>query len=393
MTAVTTTPALDVPPLAGFTVGVTAARRAAELGTMLERRGASVVHGPALRIVPVADDTRLRDATRDLIARPPHITVATTGIGYRGWVEAADGWGLGEDLLAALGSGTLLARGPKARGAIRASGLVDAWSPTSESTAEVLDHLLAGDLTGARIAVQLHGEPLPDVVEALEMAGAEVVQIPVYRWLPPADLGPLDRLLDCTLAGGIDALAFTSAPAAAGLLARAGERGVRAELVDAMRGSVLALAVGPVTAAPLEAVDVRTVQPQRSRLGAMVRTLEGEMPARARRLPVAGHHLELRGHAVLVDGELRSVPPAGMALLRALARRPGRVVARADLLRALPGGGGDEHAVETAIARLRSALGRPTLVQTVVKRGYRLALDPAGGPAPVGGHCVHGDIR
>lgn len=396
VTAVPTSPALDVPPLAGFTVGVTAARRAEELGTMLERRGAAVLHGPALRIVPVADDTRLEGATRDLIARPPDITVATTGIGYRGWVEAADGWGVGEDLLAALGSGTLLARGPKARGAIRASGLVDAWSPPSESSAEVLDHLLAGEagnVAGKRIAVQLHGEPLPDVVEALEIAGAEVVQIPVYRWLPPADLGPLDRLLDCTLAGGVDALAFTSAPAAAGLLARADERGVRAALIDALRGPVLALAVGPVTAAPLEAVDIRTVQPQRSRLGAMVRTLEGELPARARRLPVAGHRLELRGHAVLVDGELRSVPPAGMALLRALARRPGRVVARVDLLRALPGGGDDEHAVETAIARLRTALGRPKLVQTVVKRGYRLALDPAVGQVPVGGHCVHGEPR
>lgn len=56
--------------------------------------------------------------------------------------------------------------------------------------------------------------------------------------------------------------------------------------------------------------------------------------------------------------------------------RPGWVVARADLLRALPGGGTDEHAVETAMARLRTALGAPRLIQTVVKRGYRLALDP-----------------
>ncbi|QJY44893.1 uroporphyrinogen-III synthase [Pseudonocardia broussonetiae] len=393
--AVTTTtapsPLTDVPPLAGFTVGVTAARRAEELGTMLARRGACVVHGPALRIVPVADDTELLAATRDLIADPPDITVATTGIGYRGWVEAADGWGLGEDLLRALGSGTLLARGPKARGAIRASGLVDAWSPPSESSAEVLEYLLAGPpLDGKRIAVQLHGEPLPDVVEALEIAGASVVQIPVYRWLPPADLGPLDRLLDAVLSGGIDALAFTSAPAAAGLLARAAERGVREQLVDALRGPVLSLCVGPVTAAPLEALDVCTVQPQRSRLGAMVRCLEAEMPDRARRLPVAGHRVELRGQAVLVDGALRAVPPAGMALLRALARRPGRVVGRADLLRALPGGGDDEHAVETAMARLRSALGEPKLVQTVVKRGYRLALDPASG-TDLGGHCVHGD--
>lgn len=37
----------------------------------------------------------------------------------------------------------------------------------------------------------------------------------------------------------------------------------------------------------------------------------------------------------------------------------------------------DEHAVETAMARLRTALGVPRLIQTVVKRGYRLALDPA----------------
>jgi len=66
-------------------------------------------------------------------------------------------------------------------------------------------------------------------------------------------------------------------------------------------------------------------------------------------------------------------------------------VPRSELLAALPGRGNDEHAVETAIARLRTALGNPKLVQTVVKRGYRLALDPAAGPVPVGGHCLHGD--
>ena len=393
MTALPRIEPAPVPPLAGFTIGVTAARRAEELGAMLKRRGAAVVHGPALRIVPLSDDTDLRAATLDLIACPPDITIATTGIGFRGWVEAADGWGLGEDLLAALGSGRLIARGPKARGAIRASGLVDAWSPPSESSAEVLSYLLAGGVEGQRIAVQLHGEPLPDVVEALVVAGADVVEVPVYRWVPPVDLAPLDRLTDATLGGTVDALAFTSAPAAASLLARAAERGLGAELLAALRGPVLALCVGPVTAGPLEAADVPTVQPQRSRLGAMVRRLEAELPARARRLPVAGHWVELRGHAVLVDGELRGVPPTGMGLLRALARRPGRVVPRAELLRALPGGGGDEHAVEMAVARLRAALGPPTLVQTVVKRGYRLALDPGAGPAPGGGHCLHGDAR
>jgi uroporphyrinogen-III synthase len=384
MTSPTT--AVEVPPLAGFTVGVTAARRAEELAAMLERRGATVLHGPALRIVPLADDADLHAATRALIAAPPDITVATTGIGFRGWVEAAEGWGIGEELLAALGSGTLLARGPKARGAIRAGGLQDAWSPASESSAEVLEYLLDKGVDGVRIAVQLHGEPLPDVVEALTLAGAEVVQVPVYRWAPPLDLGPLDGLTDAVLAGRVDVVAFTSAPAAASLLARAAERGVRDDVLAALRGPVLALCVGPVTAAPLEAHDVPTTQPHRSRLGAMVRHLETELPTRARQLPVAGHRLELRGNSVLVDGRLRAVPPAEMALLRALARRAGRVVPRAELL---PAGSADEHAVETAMARLRTALGEPKLVQTVVTRGYRLALDPTASPS--GGHCTNGD--
>jgi uroporphyrinogen-III synthase len=246
---------------------------------------------------------------------------------------------------------------------------------------------------GKRIAVQQHGEPLPDMVEALRCAGAEVVEVPVYRWVAPADLAPLDRLTDAVLAGTVDAVTFTSAPAAASMLARAAERGIQDGLVRALRGPVLAVCVGPVTAAPLEDWDIPTVQPRRSRLGAMVRRLEAEAPNRARTFPVAGHWLELRGHAALVDGELRTVPPAGMALLRTLTRRPGRVVTRAELLRALPGGGDDEHAVETAMARLRSALGQARLVQTVVKRGYRLALDPGSGPAPVGGHCLSGDGR
>ncbi|MBI0384293.1 uroporphyrinogen-III synthase, partial [Streptomyces albiflaviniger] len=204
-----------------------------------------------------------------------------------------------------------------------------------------------------------------------------VVGVPVYRWMPPEDIGPVDRLLDATVARTLDAVTFTSAPAAASLLDRAERRGMREELLDALRHDVLPACVGPVTALPLEAHDIPTSQPERFRLGPLVQLLTAELPGRVRPLPVAGRRLEIRGHAVVVDGELRTVPPAGMALLRALARRPGWVVARSELLRSLPGAGRDEHAVETAMARLRTALGSPKLIQTVVKRGYRLALDPS----------------
>ncbi|MER5985271.1 uroporphyrinogen-III synthase [Streptomyces sp. NPDC001787] len=371
-------------PLAGFTVGVTAARRAGELGTLLTRRGAAVMQAPALRIVPLADDRELLTATEELIEHAPDVVVATTAIGFRGWVEAADGWGIGDRLLDRLRGVELLARGPKVKGAIRAAGLTETWSPGSESMAEVLDRLLGEGVEGRRIALQLHGEPLPGFVESLRAGGAEVVGVPVYRWMPPQDIAPLDRMLDVTAARGLDAVTFTSAPAAASFLNRAEERGLLPEVLGALHDDVLVACVGPVTALPLQARGIGTLQPERFRLGPLVQLLCARLPGTARTLPVAGHRVEIRGHAVLVDDELRPVAPAGMALLHALARRPGWVVARADLLRALPGSGSDEHAVETAMARLRAALGVPRLIQTVVKRGYRLALDPSADTKYVG---------
>lgn len=376
-----------VAPLAGFTIGVTAARRAEEFAALLMRRGAAVLHAPAIRIIPLADDAELDKATQAVIADPPQFVVATTGIGFRGWMEAADDWGRAEALHGALTGARLIARGPKATGAIRAAGLREEWSPASESSAEVLEHLLAEGVRGMRIAVQLHGastewEPLPDFSAALRDAGADVLAVPVYRWTPPADTAPMDRLLEATVAGGVDSLSFTSAPAVASMLERARDTGLLTDVLTVLgagqpAGPVLAACVGPVTAGPLQALGVPTVQPARSRLGALARQLADDLPARAPVRDVAGHTVQVRGQAAVVDGDLRMIPPTGMALLRALAQSPGRVLSRDELLAQLPGGGEDPHAVETAVARLRSSLGAPELVQTVVKRGYRLAAPGA----------------
>lgn len=89
---------------------------------------------------------------------------------------------------------------------------------------------------------------------------------------------------------------------------------------------------------------------------------------------VAGHRLVLREDGVLRDGCPVAVSPAPLTVLRALASRPGLVVSRRELLGTLPSGtAGSEHAVEVAVARLRAALGS-AVVETVVKRGYRLPL-------------------
>lgn len=366
-------PALE--PLTGYSVAITAARRREEFGTALTRRGASVVYGPAIQIVPLADDSELLAATRSCLQAPLDIVVATTGIGFRGWVETADTWGLADQLCSAIGNASVLARGPKARGAIRACGLREEWSPQSESSSEVLEHLMTSfDVTGMRIAVQLHGEPLPDMVDTLRMAGADVIEVPVYRWMPPTDAEPLQRMISAVAAGSIDCVAFTSAPAAASFLHMADTQGCGEPVRSRLRSSVIAACVGPVTAGPLLREGISVVQPVRGRLGALVREIVEQVPRRCGiRVHAAGHELDVRGHGVVIDGRFAPLSASGMSLLRALLARPGQVVPRCDLF---PGTGSDEHAVEVAIGRLRASLGDSRIVQTVVKRGYRLAFEP-----------------
>ncbi|WP_066368313.1 uroporphyrinogen-III synthase [Herbidospora mongoliensis] len=365
--------------LAGFTIGVTATRRREEFSALLERRGARVVRAPAIRLVPLSEDADLLAATRECLSAPVDDVVVTTGVGFRGWVAAAEGWGLASHLTARLADARLLTRGPKARGAVRAAGLTDHWTPATESCEEVLRHLLAQDLRGRRIAVQLHGEPLTGFVADLRAAGAEVVEVPVYQWLPYRDTSPLRRLVSQVASGAIDAVAFTSAPAVQAMLNAARADGLEEALLAAFRGPVVAACVGPVTAQPLVSKGVPVIQPDRSRLGSLARTLARHLPEKSvTRLTAGGHELEIRGHAVVVDGDLKPLPPAPMAVLKRLADRPGHVVARSDLRVVLPGGpsrDSAEHAVEMAITRLRRALGPGGIVETVVKRGYRLACE------------------
>ncbi|KUI22435.1 bifunctional uroporphyrinogen-III synthetase/response regulator domain protein [Mycobacterium sp. GA-1285] len=371
----------DWAPLTGFRVAVTSARRADELSALLRRRGATVTSAAAIQMVPLPDDDELRAHTEALIDVPPDIVIATTGIGFRGWIAAADGWGLANDLTAALAKARVVSRGPKATGALRAAGLPEEWSPESESSRELLHYLVEGGIAGQRIAVQLHGatedwDPFPEFLDELRAAGAEVVPIRVYRWHPAPHNGDFDQLVAGIADEKFDAVSFTSAPAVASVLLRAREMGLENQVIAAFRRDVHAMCVGPVTARPLVRLGVPTSAPERMRLGALARHITDELPLLcSRTIRVAGHLLEIRGTCVLVDGVVKPVSPAGMATIRALAHRPGAVVSRADLLRALPGSGTDTHAVETAVLRLRTALGHKDIVSTVVKRGYRLAVE------------------
>ena len=372
-------------PLAGFRIGVTAARKVEEQVALLERRGARVERAPALSLDPnQVDDVALRAATLEVVARPVDLLLATTGIGMKTWFAACERWGVLDDLLTSIGSAEILARGPKSVGALRNRGLREVWAPPSECFEDVLEHLRGRNLTGLRIVVQEHGQSLSMVAHALRRRGADVTTVTVYRVASAEDPEPMFRLVDLIADRALDAVTFTSAPAVAALMEAAGVTGRRDEVVGAFQADAVAACVGPVTAAAFEPWGVPTIFPDRSRLVAMVKQLGSELPSRRQGLAielVGGHQLLLHGEQVLLDGIEVRLSPAPAAVLQALVANPGNVVSRRALLAMLPSGqAGSEHAVEMAVARLRAAIGTRA-VQTVVKRGYRLAVDacPARG--------------
>lgn len=371
--------ALD-PVLAGLTVLITADRRSTELRAALERRGAIIRHAPAMRIIPHEYDTELVAATRALLAEPPSTVVATTGIGFRAWIEAADAAGLADDLHALLDRARLIARGPKARGAIQAAGLTADWVAESETSAEILDLLLTEGVAGERIAIQQHGSGADQLDVELAAAGADVRNLVVYRWGPPADPQAVVESVRAAALGEVDAVVFTSAPGAFAWLEVVDREGVGQALAARFADrSLVAAAVGPVTAAPLEARGIVPIVPERARLGALVRALVSHYEEdRTTQVGTVAGCLQVRSRAALLDGHVLPLSPATLEVLRVLAARAGDVVTRAELLQVLPGLSEDPHTAEVAVARLRDAVAQHApdaraLVQTVVKRGYRLA--------------------
>ncbi len=364
--------------LAGCTVLLPVDRRSGELTSALQRHGARVIVAPALSIIPHVDDDELIARTRALLADPPDVVVATTGVGFRAWMECADEAGLLTPLLVVLSRAQIVARGPKARGAVQQAGLTADWVAVSETAAEVRDHLLTVGVAGAHVAVQHHGSGADGLDAAFADAGARVTSLTVYRWGPPPDPALVEHSTRLVADGEVDAVLFTSAPGAREWLDSAARLGLLPAIVErSSRGELLAAAVGPITAGPLHEAALTVHMPDRGRLGALVRLVVGRLGGADTGIQTVAGMLHVRSGGAVLDGRVVALSRSAADILRRLVRRPGAVVTRAQLREVLPGGDASAHAVEVAVARLRDALGAREAIATVYKRGYRLNVtDP-----------------
>ena len=262
-------------PLTGLTIGVTADRRAEDQAVMFSRLGADVLVGPTLSTVRIPDPDRLRTATESLVADPPDYLIANTGIGMRTWLAAATEWGLEQPLHRALTATRLVARGPKAAGALSSAGLRAWWRSPTEQLSDLLDHLEQQGLAARRVTFQLHGDDGREVVERLQGAGAAVNTLPVYVWGPPADPGPATDLIRACIDGRLDAVTFTAGPQVRSLVDLATAAGLAGPLLEALNdGRMVVGCIGPVCAAVATEVGIGpVVVPENWRLGSLVKAV------------------------------------------------------------------------------------------------------------------------
>jgi uroporphyrinogen-III synthase len=234
-------------------------------------------------------------------------------------------------------------------------------------------------MTGRRVVAQIETDAQRELCHALRAVGAVVVEVATSQFAAPTHMDVVRRLNDLIVRRHVDAVVLAGAAVAQNLVDQATADHTLDEVLNALVDDVMAVCMGPLTAAPLvnRGVPVmRATEPVPRSLAALVLT---DLPRRAIVVEVAGRRIEVRGQAVVIAGQLVPVQAGPLAVLRALASRPGRVLSAAEIRAVIPHSSPvDDHAVEMAVSRLRGSLDGNLagleLVQTVMKRGYRLAV-------------------
>jgi uroporphyrinogen-III synthase len=265
------------------TVAILEARTGEHLAELVSRQGAVPLLAPALEEVPDVDPAAVGMLLQDWVAHPFRMMIFQTGVGTRALFRVTDSLGSTPKLLGLLEQATVVVRGPKPMGELKARGVridVRAASPFTSET--VMAAIAASPLTGARVVVQRYGEANRRLCAALTARGASVQEIATYRWALPEDTGPLERLIEALARSAVDAVVFTSAVQVRHLVAVAERMSRTAELPALLRGLIVA-SIGPVCSRALEERGITpTFEADPPKLGSLVAGLKAALEARTR---------------------------------------------------------------------------------------------------------------
>ncbi len=198
--------------LAGRTIALPETRELDRLAQLLEEEGARTLRCPLVAILDAPDERPGLAWLQALVAGELDDLIFLTGEGLRRLVALAERHGLRGPVVEALGRARTITRGPKPARALHELGLGPTLPAGVPTSAGVMEALASLDLRGRRVGVQLYGEePNRPLVEFLERAGATVSVVAPYVYASASDAGRVASFIDALAAGGVDAVAFTSA--------------------------------------------------------------------------------------------------------------------------------------------------------------------------------------
>jgi uroporphyrinogen-III synthase len=259
-------------------IAILETRLGEQLADLVKKRGGVPFHAPALAELPDLDPEKIRALVQSLEKQPAKLFIFQTGVGTRALFAVLDTLGLAGVFLGFLENSTVAARGPKPTGALRARGVrIDRSAADPFTTHEILESIRDVDLKGARVIVQRFGSANVELDRALQARGAQVTEIPTYRWSLPLDTRPLENLVGALERGEIHAAVFTNAEQARNLFAVAATLNRHESLRNSLNRTLVA-SIGPVASAALRELDVNVgLESKPPKLGALMSALESAL--------------------------------------------------------------------------------------------------------------------
>jgi uroporphyrinogen-III synthase len=256
-----------MPDLQGKVVAFLEGRRTTELADLIQRHNGVPFAAPCLREVHRPDAPELQASVARVCDSDVGVAIFLTGVGTATVFDAARLMGREADLRRRLASAIVVVRGPKPTAVLRKLEVrIDVTAPPPNTSAEVLAALGGTDLKNRIVAVQLYGEPNPELSRELRARGAEVLELSPYVWDRPVDPGPILRLLASLDRHEVDALLVTSQAQVENLFGVARDHGRTPALEHVAVG-----VQGPVAEAALERHGLHAAfRPAHGHMGALV---------------------------------------------------------------------------------------------------------------------------
>jgi uroporphyrinogen-III synthase len=259
-------------------IAILESRLGEQLAELVAQRGGVPFRAPALAELPDLDPQRIAALVRSLGEKPAQLFIFQTGVGTRALFAVLETLNLASAFLMLLEKAIVAVRGPKPTGALRSRGVrIDRSAADPFTTREVLESIKDLPVKGERVIVQRYGTANVELDRALEARGAEVTEIPTYRWSLPADTQPLERLVGALERGEMHAVAFTNAEQVRNLFAVAEKMNKKKPLQDALNRTLVA-SIGPVASAALREFDIKVgLESKPPKLGALMSALDSAL--------------------------------------------------------------------------------------------------------------------